>query len=103
GVVNHTQHSSSFPTRRSSDLPSFGKLSEDDKKKILVLKDAPHKADEFFTQEVVAEGNHIQIFVNGKQTVDFVDSNKTYLKGHFADRKSTRLNSSHEWISYAVF
>src|SRR6266536_4182410 len=31
-----------------------------------------------------------------------------YVKGHFeadpeVDRKSTRLNSSHEWISYAVF
>src|SRR5207247_4342951 len=23
--------------------------------------------------------------------------------GHHRDRKSTRLNSSHEWISYAVF
>src|SRR5207247_6845889 len=23
--------------------------------------------------------------------------------GSFSDRKSTRLNSSHEWISYAVF
>src|SRR5438105_11298938 len=23
--------------------------------------------------------------------------------GHIRDRKSTRLNSSHEWISYAVF
>src|SRR6266536_4928994 len=23
--------------------------------------------------------------------------------GNFTDRKSTRLNSSHEWISYAVF
>src|SRR5438105_12162991 len=26
-----------------------------------------------------------------------------FLKRDFADRKSTRLNSSHEWISYAVF
>src|SRR5438105_9516286 len=25
------------------------------------------------------------------------------LKDELADRKSTRLNSSHEWISYAVF
>src|SRR5438105_11340676 len=24
-------------------------------------------------------------------------------RGHDLDRKSTRLNSSHEWISYAVF
>ncbi len=33
---------------------------------MLVMKDAPHKADEFFTQEVIADGNHIQIIVNGK-------------------------------------
>ena len=70
--------------RTGSLYPSFGKLTDEDKKKMLVLKDAPHKPDEFFTQEVVAEGNHIQIFVNGKQTVDFTDKNNTYTKGHFA-------------------
>lgn len=70
--------------RTGSLYPSFTKLSDEDRKKILILKDAPHKADEFFTQEVVAEGNHIQIFVNGKQTVDFEDANKTFTKGHFA-------------------
>src|SRR5207247_10148801 len=26
-----------------------------------------------------------------------------YIPNRFLDRKSTRLNSSHEWISYAVF
>ncbi len=54
------------------------------KDKITVMKDAPHKPEEFFTQEVIAEGNHIQIFVNGKMTVDFEDPNKTHTKGHFA-------------------
>ncbi|MDY3562559.1 DUF1080 domain-containing protein [Gemmata sp. JC673] len=54
------------------------------RKDICVMKDAPHKADEFFTQEVIAEGNHIQIIVNGKKTVDFKDPNETYKKGHFA-------------------
>jgi len=54
------------------------------RKDICVMKDAPHKADEFFTQEVIAEGNHIQIIVNGKRTVDFKDPNNTYTKGHFA-------------------
>jgi Domain of Unknown Function (DUF1080) len=54
------------------------------KKDITVMNTAPHKADEFFTQEVVAEGNHIQITVNGKKTVDFKDPNSTYTKGHFA-------------------
>jgi len=70
--------------RTGSLYPSFGKLSDEDRAKILVLKDAPHKPDEFFTQEVIAEGNHIRILVNGKQTVDFTDPKSTYTKGHFA-------------------
>jgi hypothetical protein len=53
-------------------------------KEVLVLNIAPHKPDEFFTQEVIARGNHIQIFVNGKKTVDYMDPAKTYTKGHFA-------------------
>src|SRR5207247_11429229 len=28
---------------------------------------------------------------------------KSYFRGRAIDRKSTRLNSSHEWMSYAVF
>ena len=43
-----------------------------------------HKPDEWFTQEVIAKGNHIQIFVNRKKTVDFVDTNNSFTKGHFA-------------------
>ena len=54
------------------------------KKDITVMNTAAHKPDEFFVQEVIARGNHIQILVNGKQTVDFTDPNKTYTKGHFA-------------------
>ena len=54
------------------------------KKDICVMNTAAHQPDEFFVQEVVAEGNHIQIFVNGNKTVDFEDPNKTYTKGHFA-------------------
>ena len=42
------------------------------------------KHDDWFTLEVIAQGNHIQIFVNGKKTVDFKDPNNTYTKGHFA-------------------
>jgi hypothetical protein len=53
-------------------------------KEVLVLDTAPHKPDEFFTQEVIAVGNHIQILVNGKKTVDYKDPKNTYTKGHFA-------------------
>ncbi len=54
------------------------------KKDITVMNTAPNKPDEFFVQEVIVEGNHIQIFVNGKKTVDFTDPNMTYMKGAFA-------------------
>ena len=53
-------------------------------KEVLVMNDAPHKADEFFTQEVIADGDEITVLVNGKQTVKWKDPNKTYTKGHFA-------------------
>jgi hypothetical protein len=52
-------------------------------KEVLVLE-APHKPDEWFVQEVKAEGNHIIIKVNGKTTVDYKDPKSTYKKGHFA-------------------
>lgn len=50
----------------------------------VAIKEQLHKPDEWFTQEVVAEGNHIQIFVNGKKVVDYTDPKNTYTKGHFA-------------------
>ena len=49
-----------------------------------ILDKAPHKPDEWFTQEVIADGNHIIIKVNGKVTVDKKIDNPEFLKGHFA-------------------
>jgi hypothetical protein len=48
------------------------------------VKEMLVKPNEWFTQEVIAKGNHIIIKVNGKKVVDFVDKNNTYTKGHFA-------------------
>ncbi len=70
--------------RGGSLYPSFRRdLSDEEKKKILVY-DQLVKPDEWFTQEVIARGNHIVIKVNGKTTVDYVDPKNTYEKGHFA-------------------
>jgi Domain of Unknown Function (DUF1080) len=72
------------PIKTGSLYPAFNpKLSKEDRDKIIV-KEAPHKVDEWFTQEVIMDGNHIIILVNGKKTVDFVDTNNTFTKGHFA-------------------
>ena len=72
-------------TIRTGSLYPTGalKLTDDQRAKV-VVKEQLHKPDEWFTQEVIAVGNHIQIFVNGKKTVDFKDENNTYTKGHFA-------------------
>jgi hypothetical protein len=40
--------------------------------------------DTWWTQHIIVEGNHIQIFVNDKQTVDFIDEKNTYTSGHLA-------------------
>lgn len=70
--------------RRTGSLYPDGRTKLKDFEKDICVKEAPNKPDEFFVQEVIADGNHIQIFVNGKKTVDFTDPNKTYTKGHFA-------------------
>ena len=70
--------------RTGSLYPSTKELAKH-RKEITVMNKAPHKPDEWFTQEVIAEGNHIIIKVNGKTTVDWRDpSENRYKKGHFA-------------------
>jgi hypothetical protein len=72
------------PVRTGSLYPAFDpKLPAAERKKIIVLKELV-KPDTWFTQEVIARGNHIIIKVNGQKTVDFVDTKNTYRRGHFA-------------------
>jgi serine/threonine protein kinase len=76
----------SDPIRTGSLYPApwaFPKLSAADKEKLIVRK-APHKPGDWFLLEVIADGNHFVIKVNGTTTVDFVDRDNTYRKGHFA-------------------
>jgi hypothetical protein len=40
--------------------------------------------DTWFTQEVIAKGNHIQILLNGKKVVDYKDEKNRFTRGHFA-------------------
>lgn len=40
--------------------------------------------DTWYTEHIIADGNHIVIKIDGKVVVDFVDAAKTYTKGHLA-------------------
>ena len=71
--------------RRTGSLYPDGRTKLKDFEKEICVKDAPHKADEFFTQEVTAVGDEITIKVNDKVTLNkWKDPNKTFTKGHFA-------------------
>jgi hypothetical protein len=72
------------PIRTGSLYPDSRTSLTKYKDKITVMNTAPHKPNEWFTQEVTAIGNHIVIKVNGKTTVDFEDPENLYTKGHFA-------------------
>jgi hypothetical protein len=86
------------PVKTGSLYPSFDpKLPPSEREKIIV-RDILVPPDVWFTQEVLAQGNHIVIWVNGKKTVDFVDKKNTYTRGHFAIQQHPPAPGSAESI-----
>src|SRR5207248_4055254 len=82
------RHLHSFPTRRSSDLSSFGSIPGSVTRQTYFLASLSTYAS--------TAGVMLKVFLN---------SGSSRLQGFPVriDRKSTRLNSSHRTISYAVF
>jgi type 1 glutamine amidotransferase len=70
------------PIRTGSLYPAGGLKKY--REQITVMNEAPHKPDEWFTLDVIAQGDHITIKVNGKTTVDWSDPEHRYTAGHFA-------------------
>src|SRR5207249_8057144 len=81
-MMRQTPHSTLFPTRRSSDLQDYG-----------IAQRIEHFIDGF-TDEWSRVVNDFVVESIGKTCFQLA---------HLGDRKSTRLNSSHVSISYAVF
>lgn len=82
------QINSNFPDpQKTGSLYGFVRITE-----MLV------QPDTWFTQEVIAKGNHIIIKVNGKKTVDYKDEKNTYTKGHFAIQQHGPAPGSDESI-----
>jgi hypothetical protein len=72
------------PIRSGSLYPDSRDGYSEEERKMMIVRDQLVKPDEWFTQEVIANGNHIVIKLNGKTTVDFVDERRRHAKGHFA-------------------
>jgi hypothetical protein len=76
--------SASAPIKTGSLYPAFNPRLTPEERDLIIVDTPPHKADEWFTQEVIADGNFIVIKVNGRITAALVDKNRTYTKGHIA-------------------
>src|SRR5206468_12762132 len=91
----------SFPTRRSSDLRLRRRQS--------VLDDQPQDSRPFYSVSSFPDRQRRRdcisdVMTNLIRTVTCEgDHENTGSKTPLRDRKSTRLNSSHDQISYAVF
>jgi hypothetical protein len=67
-----------YPDGRQKDM------RDPETMKQIVVLEAPHKPDEWFTQEVICNGDKITILVNGKKTVEWTDPKHRFKQGHFA-------------------
>src|SRR5207247_9284735 len=93
----------SFPTRRSSDLrrPAAAALRRPAQER---AGPAAADADDRWRRPPPGLGMFITFFLELRRAGVPVSLKEylTLLQALSRDRKSTRLNSSHEWISYAV-
>jgi len=72
-------------TIRTGSIYPAGSLSKYKDQIVAVKGTATHKPNEFFTQEVIADGPTITLIVNGKETLkQWKDPDYTFKKGHFA-------------------
>src|SRR5690606_41903458 len=86
----------SFPTRRSSDLRNMGILGT-----VLLVFIVTHMQN-FWYQYKFGSTPYVEYhteLATGNQEIISLDE----IPAEYEDRKSTRLNSSHVKISYAVF
>jgi hypothetical protein len=67
-----------YPDAREKDM------REEVTYKQIVVQEAPHKPDEWFTMEVICKGAGITILVNGKRSVQWTDPKHRFTRGHFA-------------------
>src|SRR5207247_7191940 len=89
-----------FPTRRSSDLAKSNVIPPEASAGIdcrMLAGDDPQEIVGWVRR--VIDDDQVEVTITGEPKIP----NLSPVIVTSTDRKSTRLNSSHEWISYAVF
>src|SRR5207247_10683226 len=94
------RNQNSFPTRRSSDLV-LGESDDMKGQKVEMIASRRPSPEEMEAYERIL-GDALSGDRTNFAREDYVEE-AWRIVDPILDRKSTRLNSSHEWISYAVF
>src|SRR5207247_11355028 len=96
-------HLHSFPTRRSSDLRRFPRLEPAEQRRVARCPRQGLCREEI-RPEAACPHDHELADVSTECSAERHEQGRrqVLLARRHQDRKSTRLNSSHEWISYAV-
>src|SRR5207249_6208008 len=92
----------SFPTRRSSDLAEMSRNGASGTPSFHPIRPRRHQTQRASTMGNMTTEGLLNV-ASTKQTRDKLNSNALFIGLFHVDRKSTRLNSSHVSISYAVF
>ena len=56
---------------------------------VVSIREPPVPPGQWFTEEVIARGNHIVIKVNGKTLTDYTDEGRRFRSGHIALQVNT--------------
>src|SRR5439155_23546672 len=97
------RHLPSFPTRRSSDLVAPDLLILDEPTGRLESRVRAEFRDEIRRLHGEVEATTLVLTHAAREALALADRLAILDQGRRLDRKSTRLNSSHVAISYAVF
>src|SRR5690606_41673787 len=92
----------SFPTRRSSDLPRSASRTSKGLERLFAGADQGRPRS-LLEEDEMSHPTAAAAAPAGTPLISMRDIRKSYGSVHALDRKSTRLNSSHVKISYAVF
>src|SRR5207247_3103377 len=101
--VRNKRESTSFPTRRSSDLGDYSVSGAAGCGRRRAAAHGAGHHGRYFSAAAAWSGVRALWHYHDHGADDRTHAGRMdHGQLHLADRKSTRLNSSHEWISYAV-
>jgi hypothetical protein len=69
-------------------------------KPVVTVSKSPVRPDQWFTVDVIAEGNHVRVLVNGQTTADYPDPERRLSRGHITVLSMHGLSEGHPTLAF---